>query len=234
FIVLGNIMPKVKQNSYMGIKIKWTLESKENWFATHRMAGKVYVAIGLAFLVCALLPETVGIVMLLVGIIPAALAPVIYSYCYHKKQVAEGHVPKESENKKKPLKTVVISIITSLISVLIVVILLGGSITTEFGETSFTIKASPYEDFTVDYDKIDSIELIEEKDSAKRILGYGSPALSMGLFQNERFSRHTRYTYNNVHCYVAVRSGDAVLVVNAKSVEQTKQLYQDLLTKVNN
>ena len=40
-LVLGNIMPKVRQNNTIGIKIKWTLENEENWNATHRFSGKL-------------------------------------------------------------------------------------------------------------------------------------------------------------------------------------------------
>ncbi|KFN89076.1 hypothetical protein TMUPMC115_2304 [Tetragenococcus muriaticus PMC-11-5] len=31
FIVLGNYLHKVKQNYTIGIRIPWTLNSKENW-----------------------------------------------------------------------------------------------------------------------------------------------------------------------------------------------------------
>lgn len=56
FIVLGNYMPKFRQNSFMGIRVKWTLESEANWNATHRMGGKVWVAGGFACLAGAMLP----------------------------------------------------------------------------------------------------------------------------------------------------------------------------------
>ena len=43
FIIIGNYMPKTTRNITMGIKIKWTLASDDNWNITHRFAGKVYV-----------------------------------------------------------------------------------------------------------------------------------------------------------------------------------------------
>ena len=46
FIIIGNYLPKCTQNYTIGIKIKWTLENEENWNATHRMAGKLWVAVG--------------------------------------------------------------------------------------------------------------------------------------------------------------------------------------------
>ena len=39
FIVIGNYLPKCRQNYTIGIKIPWTLHDEENWNHTHRMAG---------------------------------------------------------------------------------------------------------------------------------------------------------------------------------------------------
>ena len=50
FIVVGNYMPKIRQNSFMGIRVKWTLENEANWNASHRFGGKVWVAGGFACL----------------------------------------------------------------------------------------------------------------------------------------------------------------------------------------
>ncbi|MBQ5748774.1 MAG: DUF1648 domain-containing protein, partial [Oscillospiraceae bacterium] len=35
FIVLGNYMPKIRQNAVYGIKLPWTLKNEENWNKTH-------------------------------------------------------------------------------------------------------------------------------------------------------------------------------------------------------
>ena len=50
FIVIGNYLPKVKQNYYMGIKLPWTYSDEENWNRTHRMAGKLWVVGGIVLL----------------------------------------------------------------------------------------------------------------------------------------------------------------------------------------
>ncbi len=39
FIVIGNYLPKARQNYTIGIKIPWTLANEENWNRTHRLAG---------------------------------------------------------------------------------------------------------------------------------------------------------------------------------------------------
>ena len=43
-VIMGNYLPKCKQNYTIGIKIPWTLNSEENWNRTHRMAGRLWVA----------------------------------------------------------------------------------------------------------------------------------------------------------------------------------------------
>ena len=56
FVVIGNLLPKCRRNHTMGIKVKWTLASDENWNATHRFGGKVWVIGGLILMLCGFLP----------------------------------------------------------------------------------------------------------------------------------------------------------------------------------
>ncbi len=42
-IVVGNYLPKCRQNYTIGIKLPWTLADEENWDYTHRMAGKWWI-----------------------------------------------------------------------------------------------------------------------------------------------------------------------------------------------
>lgn len=81
-IIVGNYLPKCKQNRTIGIKIKWTLENEENWNATHRLAGKLWVVGGLGILVCGLLSVTYLMPVLLAAVV---LIPVIYSWRYSKR-----------------------------------------------------------------------------------------------------------------------------------------------------
>ncbi len=86
FSVIGNYLPKCKQNHTIGIRIKWTLESEENWNATHRLAGKLWFFGGFAVAMCALLPETLCAVCFSVMMLVLAFSPMIYSYTYYRKE----------------------------------------------------------------------------------------------------------------------------------------------------
>lgn len=79
FLVLGNYLPKTKQNYTVGIRLPWTLDNEENWNRTHRLAGKLWVIGGLlilfnVFLRWEMLYVLVGLLLLMV------LVPTFYSY----------------------------------------------------------------------------------------------------------------------------------------------------------
>ena len=57
FILFGNYMPKCKRNYTLGIRLPWTLNSDENWNATHRLGGRVWVVAGFVMLLGCFLPE---------------------------------------------------------------------------------------------------------------------------------------------------------------------------------
>lgn len=88
FIIVGNYMPKAKQNYTIGIKLPWTLDDTENWNKTHRLGGFLWVIGGIVFLIGAFLPG--GAVLTLVTALVMVLVPTGYSYMlYRKKQKGE-------------------------------------------------------------------------------------------------------------------------------------------------
>lgn len=43
FMMLGNIMPKIRQNTWIGLRLPWTLKDTEVWEKTHRLFGPLMV-----------------------------------------------------------------------------------------------------------------------------------------------------------------------------------------------
>ena len=85
FIIIGNYMPKVRQNNTLGIKIPWTLANEENWNRTHRLAGYLWMICGILILILGLtrlLPAgwLLGLVLIMV------LVPCLYSWWLHAKK----------------------------------------------------------------------------------------------------------------------------------------------------
>lgn len=54
FIVIGNYLPKIKQNNTIGIRIILTLQDEENWNATHSFSGRIWRASGILCMLCTL------------------------------------------------------------------------------------------------------------------------------------------------------------------------------------
>jgi len=89
FFIIGNYMPKCRQNHSIGIRIKWTLENEENWNATHRFAGRLWTAGSIVLLLCALLPESICLPVFFAVLMTMCIIPIAYSYSYHKKHLEE-------------------------------------------------------------------------------------------------------------------------------------------------
>ena len=85
FIIIGNYLPKARQNYTMGIKIPWTLANEENWNLTHRLAGYLWV-IGGVLMVIVSLTGTGGAGWLILIVALTVLIPCIYSYWLHVKK----------------------------------------------------------------------------------------------------------------------------------------------------
>ena len=84
FVIIGNYLPKCKQNYTIGIKIPWTLSSEENWNKTHRFAGWLWLACGLVIMLTGLVG---GFWIFLVIVLLMVLAPFLYSYLLYRKGV---------------------------------------------------------------------------------------------------------------------------------------------------
>ncbi len=86
FIVVGNLMYNIKPNYFVGIRIPWTLENENNWRATHHMAGKLWFIGGILITISTLLLSAqAGEYFFMGGTLILALAPIIYSFIYFRK-----------------------------------------------------------------------------------------------------------------------------------------------------
>lgn len=81
FAFLGNYMPKLKPNRYVGIRTPWTLKSPEVWSRTHRVFGRIMLWGALALLpFCLLLPTPLFVVLILVYLAVVSIGSMIYSH----------------------------------------------------------------------------------------------------------------------------------------------------------
>lgn len=88
FIVMGNVMPRTRQNWFVGVRTPWTLSSPRVWERTHRVAGYMFVGLGVLVLATIPLAPQVGIPVLVAGVVAVALGSVVYSYLEWRKERA--------------------------------------------------------------------------------------------------------------------------------------------------
>jgi uncharacterized membrane protein len=235
FVIIGNYLPKCRQNSTIGIRLTWTLGNEENWNVTHRLAGKVWVVFGLVVVAAMFLPESAGMIIIIVAISLMAVIPIVYSYLYHRKQLRNGTAsPDDFKNYVKGSKYGKVgSVITIFVLVFVAFTLLVGKYTVEPGKDSLKIDATFWADYSVKYDEITNIEYREKGSYGSRTNGYGTLSLSMGEFKNGEFGYYTRYTYSSCDSCIVITIGDDILVINEKDETSTKELYNKLLEKIN-
>ncbi len=233
FMVLGNYLPKVKQNNTFGIKIYWTLVNEENWNATHRFGGRLWFFMGFLTLIIAFIPFSIFVVAFIIILLTGAVAPCLYSYAFYRKQKSEGTFAKVETSSPYQRKWGKISTIMLALTVaLVMIILLSGNIRYVIENNSLKIKATYYTDITVNLKDIDSIELISEFDKGTRTNGFGSPRLSLGTFENNELGTYTLYSYTETDRAIVLKDGESILVLTAENNAETEKLYNNLKKKV--
>ena len=80
--IVGNYLPKCKQNYTIGIKIPWTLNNEENWNKTHRFAGWLWTVCGIIIMLTGFFG---GFWIFFIIVLLMVLAPIAYSYILHRK-----------------------------------------------------------------------------------------------------------------------------------------------------
>ena len=84
-LVVGNYLPKARQNYTVGIKLPWTLANEENWNRTHRLAGFLWVVCGI-LLAALTLCRVFQPIWLLAAFVLPVVVPCVYSYWLHARK----------------------------------------------------------------------------------------------------------------------------------------------------
>lgn len=86
FIMIGNYLPQLPKNYFLGIRTPWTLANENVWIKTHRVGGYAFVGCGMLTILFGFIGQSLYV--MLVCVIIASLFVFIYSYLLYKK---EGH-----------------------------------------------------------------------------------------------------------------------------------------------
>ena len=243
FIVIGNYMPKMRKSITTGIKVHWAYTSDENWFATHRFAGRIYMIMGFIMLIGMFLPVEWFIGFMIAAILVGCIIPVVYSYKFYKKQLADGTLTKEQAEKnidefmgesmgsRKKAKIILTITIVVVVAVLMF-IMFTGEIKISTGDNAILIDAPFYGNIEINYSDIDSVEYREDTVGAMKVNGFNSAKLLLGTFQNSEFGYYKRYTSaKNLPCIVINIDGKFT-VIGTDNTAETQKLYEDILVKI--
>ncbi len=82
FMVLGNLLGKIRSTFTFGVRTPWTLSSERSWVATHRLTGRMWTVLGLLILVMGLLGYVgeVAFYVFIGGILGSVVVATVYSY----------------------------------------------------------------------------------------------------------------------------------------------------------
>jgi uncharacterized membrane protein len=90
FVVMGNFLPRIRSNWWMGVRTPWTLDNERVWRETHRLAGWTFVAGGCLAVLGSFLPAPYRTPVMLTGLIGGGLVPVVASYVFWRREQREG------------------------------------------------------------------------------------------------------------------------------------------------
>lgn len=79
-ILIGNLLPKLKRNYFVGITNPWSVASSRVWFLTHRFAGRYYIVTGLIMLIVSVFNNIAANTIYVCLIVTLFIVPTIYSF----------------------------------------------------------------------------------------------------------------------------------------------------------
>lgn len=233
FVIVGNYLPKVKPNRTIGIRVVWALQDEENWNATHRFSGKIWVAAGLLSMICGLFSDSMAALILFVASIASAtFGSILYSYLYYKKKLRTGKGLEVHYNHK----VVAVYVLIMLVCILFTVwTLYMGNIKICYEENEFTVQAEGWKNYTVKYTDIDNIayegDMFRDTNTI-RTNGFGNLKYSMGHFRDDTHGDYIRYTHNDCDTYVSLTVDGSTVILNGADDTQTREIYNNIMERM--
>ncbi|MCI0503364.1 SdpI family protein [Candidatus Micrarchaeota archaeon] len=99
FLLLGDMLGRVKRNWFIGIRTPWTMSNDIVWEKTHKFGGKAFKAAGILAVVSVILPAYAFIIVIGLVIV-AALGASAYSYFAYAELMKSGKKPLRIQKEK--------------------------------------------------------------------------------------------------------------------------------------
>lgn len=85
FFLIGLILPKVKRNYTIGIRLPWTIHSEAVWDKTHQLGGKIFVGSAVLMALCSFFSGKTAFLVFLTVIFLSLISLALYSYLEFRK-----------------------------------------------------------------------------------------------------------------------------------------------------
>lgn len=127
--------------------------------------------------------------------------------------------------------------IVLIIAILIIALMRGNNnISPDFGDDALTVRAPKEFSFTVAYDEISSIDLVELTDPGDMLSGGNNRSCSWGVWENEAWGQYARCTTAKADTAILITTADGEhFVFSCEDDDTTASLtkaFQDLLASL--
>lgn len=86
FILMGNILPKTRRNSIIGMRLQFCMDTDEHWYIANRAGGIAMVLAGLCTVIAGLVFRSLtSIFVMVIALIVFLTVATVYSYAIIKK-----------------------------------------------------------------------------------------------------------------------------------------------------
>ena len=128
------------------------------------------------------------------------------------------------------IKNIYILIFIFLAVATVFAIVYGGDSTVlNVGESSLTIKGAGSTSYTIDYEDIQSVELVYSPDYGTSIDGGKKQKYAYGIWNNESWGEYSLYVNTNIDVCIVITEIKGVFVFNYINEQTTEDFYNSFL-----
>ncbi|HTO73158.1 MAG TPA: SdpI family protein [Gemmatimonadales bacterium] len=89
-VLIGNLLPRLQPNWFMGIRTPWTLSSDDVWRRTHRLGGAMMVIAGLLLAASGFVARGLAFTLVVILVAFCVLVPVVYSWVLWRRATIQS------------------------------------------------------------------------------------------------------------------------------------------------
>ncbi|WP_050635259.1 DUF3784 domain-containing protein [Candidatus Stoquefichus sp. SB1] len=186
--------------------------------------GMGFIALGM---LAVALNEDKGILFMMIGLLSGILIMTFATnFCYSEDYIVE--MSQQSHHAWYKRKETWGSMIGIVVVIVVGILMFVGDIHIDYQEQMIQIGATMTKSMDIEYQDIKSVEYVDKLDTGQRTFGIGNAVIEAGKFKNSQFGSYRLYAYKQCHTYVVIHVNETIVVVNQKTVNETKKIYDQI------